>query len=72
MKDKEFVYVQVGFTALLDNRGKYLPSVPMYRKVKKSELLQNGLTPEEDEALTDLAGFFIQKHAYELVKTQKD
>jgi len=59
-EEKE-VFVQVGFTALRDPYGKPLPSVPLYRKVKASEIRKSGLTKDQEQQLTDISGFFIEK-----------
>ena len=57
--DEEFVFVQCGFTAARDPYGMPLPSVPMYRKVKRSEVLPNGLTKDLDSQIKNLSGFFV-------------
>jgi len=53
-------YIQVGVTIPRSPDGKYLPSVPLY--IEAENLQRSGLTAAHEKALTDIAGFFIEKY----------
>ena len=66
--DRVIKYIQVGVTVPRAPDGKYLPSVPLY--VIAEDLPKSGLTAAHEAALTDLAGFFIEKFGERLRTNQ--
>lgn len=66
MKNKAFI--QVGVTATRTPSGAYLPSVPLYIEV--DHLCKSGLTPAHENAIRDIAGFFVEKLNEENEKQQ--
>ena len=53
------IFVQVGVSAMRTPSGEFLPSTPIYMEVEHLE--KNGLTQFESEALTNVAGFFVER-----------
>ena len=56
-------FVQIGVTATRTPTGDFLPSIPLYIEVE--HLCRSGLTPAQENAVRDIAGFFIEKLADE-------
>ena len=61
-------FVQIGVTAARTPTGGFLPSVPLYIEVE--HLGRSGLTPATENAVRDIAGFFIEKLADEKSSTK--
>ena len=57
-------FIQIGVTVPRMPDGKYLPSVPLY--IEAENLCRSGLTAAHENALTDIAGFFIEKYGEKL------
>jgi len=55
---RENPFVQVGVTAMREPNGGHLPAVPIYMK---TNVTKNGLTEKEEEALTNISGFFAEQ-----------
>lgn len=51
--------VQIGIQALRAPDGTFLPSTPIYAEVP--EVTSEGLTPTEDEMISDIAKIFAKK-----------
>ena len=64
MEKNSKAYIQIGVTIPRDPNGKYLPSVPLY--IEADNLQRSGLTATHENALTDIAGFFIEKYGERL------
>ena len=62
-------FIQIGVTALRTSTGGFLPSVPLY--IEESNLGKSGLTPAHEEAIHNIAGFFIEKYNERLAQQQK-
>ena len=52
-------YIQIGVTALRTPDGEFLPSVPLF--VETDDLQKSGLTPTSENAIKEIAGFFVEK-----------
>jgi len=62
------MYIQVGVTAMREPNGEYLPSIPMYIEVNNA----TNLTHFEDEALTNISGFFTKKLKEREIKRERN
>ena len=60
-------FIQVGVTVPRMPDGKYLPSVALY--IEAESLQRSGLTAAHENALTDVAGFFIEKYGERIKAT---
>ena len=52
-------FVQIGVTALRTPAGAFLPSVPLY--IEMENLRESGLNPTSENAIRNIAGFFVEK-----------
>jgi len=63
-------FIQIGITALRTPTGSFLPSVPLY--VEETNLCKSGLTPAHEEAIHDIAGFFIERYNERLTRRKNE
>jgi len=68
MLQEKKAFIQVGVTVPRMPDGKYLPSVPLY--IEADNLCRSGFTAAHENALTDIAGFFVEKYG-ERLKVRK-
>jgi len=59
MLQEKRAFIQICVTVPRMPDGKYLPSVPLY--IEADNLCRSGLTAAHENALTDIAGFFVEK-----------
>ena len=52
-------YIQIGMTALRTPDGEFLPSIPLF--VNTDDLEKSGLVPSSENAIKEIAGFFVEK-----------
>jgi len=64
MLQEKRAFIQIGVTVPRMPDGKHLPSVPLY--IETDNLCRSGLTAAHENALTDIAGFFIDKYSERL------
>ena len=55
------VFVEVGFSALRDEEGKFLPAVPLFIQVPAEEINQHGQSPGEVELTDSISQILAEK-----------